>query len=116
MEQRRYNQRFLDAASDNTLPEVSSKTMIEKHASKIYTHTVFDEFLEQVQAAPCSCAVRGFSEQENVDIIGVEDAYKQRRIFQVAHNNESLETTCTCKMFEMKGILCKQIIWIISGK
>ncbi|XP_074264481.1 protein FAR1-RELATED SEQUENCE 2-like [Silene latifolia] len=83
MEQQRYNQRFLDAASDSTLPEVSSKTMIEKHASKIYTHTVFYEFQEQVQAAPCSCAIRGFSEQGNMDIIGVEDAYKQRRIFQI---------------------------------
>ncbi|XP_074300112.1 protein FAR1-RELATED SEQUENCE 1-like [Silene latifolia] len=97
MKQQRYNHRFLDAASDNTLPQVYSKTMIEKHASKIYTHTVFYEFQEQVQMTPCSCAVRGFSEQ-------------------VTHNNESKETTCTCKMFERKGILCKHIIWIISGK
>ncbi|XP_074290967.1 protein FAR1-RELATED SEQUENCE 2-like [Silene latifolia] len=116
MEQQRYNQRFLDAASDSTLPQVSSKTMIEKHASKIYTHTVFDEFQEQVQTTPCSCAVRGFSEQGNMDIIGVEDAYKKGRIFHVAHNNESKETTCTFKMLERKGILCKHIIWIISGK
>ncbi|XP_074297770.1 protein FAR1-RELATED SEQUENCE 5-like [Silene latifolia] len=62
MEQQRYNQRFPDAASDNTLPQVSSKTMIEKHASKIYTHTVFYEFQEQVHAAPCLYAVRGFFE------------------------------------------------------
>ncbi|XP_074277956.1 protein FAR1-RELATED SEQUENCE 5-like [Silene latifolia] len=115
MEQQLYNQRFLDAASD-TLPKVSSKTMIEKHASKIYTHTVFYEFQEQVQMAPCSCAVRGFSEQGNMHIINVKDAYRKHRIFQVAHNNESKETTCTCKMFERKGILCKHIIWIISGK
>ncbi|XP_074301208.1 protein FAR1-RELATED SEQUENCE 5-like [Silene latifolia] len=114
MEQQRYNHRFLDASSDSTF----SKTMIEKHASKIYTHThtVFYEFQEQVQMAPCSCAVRGFSEQGNMHIINVEDAYKKYRIFQVAHNNESKETTCTCKMFERKGILCKHIIWIISGK
>ncbi|XP_074271740.1 protein FAR-RED IMPAIRED RESPONSE 1-like [Silene latifolia] len=108
MEQQRYNHRFLDAASDSTLPQVFSKTMIEKHASKIYTHTVFYEFQEQVQMAPCSCAVRGFSEQGNMHIINVEDAYRKHRIFQ--------ETTCTCKMFERKGILCKHIIWIISGK
>ncbi|XP_074301020.1 protein FAR-RED IMPAIRED RESPONSE 1-like [Silene latifolia] len=97
MEQQRYNHRFLDAASDSTLPQ---------------------EFQEQVQMAPCSCAVRGFSEQGNMHIINVEDAYRKHRIFQnaVAHNNESKETTCTCKMFERKGILCKHIIWIISGK
>ncbi|XP_074310304.1 protein FAR1-RELATED SEQUENCE 5-like [Silene latifolia] len=116
MEQQRYNHRFLDAASDSTLPQVSSKTMIEKHASKIYTHTIFYEFQEQVQMAPCSCAVRGFSEQGNMHIINVEDAYRKHRIFQVAHNNESKETTCTCKMFERKGILCKHIIWIISKR
>ncbi|XP_074306050.1 protein FAR1-RELATED SEQUENCE 5-like [Silene latifolia] len=115
MEQR-YNHRFLDAASDSTLPQVSSKTMIEKHASKIYTHTVFFEFQEQVQMAPCSCAVRGFSEQGNMHIINVEVSYRKHRIFQVAYNNESKETTCTCKMFERKGILCKHIISIISGK
>ncbi|XP_074278009.1 protein FAR1-RELATED SEQUENCE 3-like [Silene latifolia] len=102
IEQQRYNQRFLDAASYSTLPEGFSKTMIEKHASKIYTHTIFYEFQVQVQAALCSCAVRGFSEQGNVDIIGVEDAYKQRIIFQVAHNNESKEPICMCKMFERK--------------
>ncbi|XP_074294079.1 protein FAR1-RELATED SEQUENCE 5-like [Silene latifolia] len=116
MEQQCYNHRSLDAANDSTLPQVSSKTMIEKHASKIYTHTVFYEFQEQVQMASCSCAVRGFSEQGNMHIINVEDAYRKHRIFQVAHNNESKETTCTCKMFERKGILCKHIIWIISGK
>ncbi|XP_074271296.1 protein FAR1-RELATED SEQUENCE 2-like [Silene latifolia] len=116
VEQQCYTQRFLDASSDNTLPEVSSKTMIENHASKIYTHTIFYEFQEQVQAGPCSCAVRGLSKQGNLDIIGVEDAYKQHRIFHVAHNNESKGTTCKCKMFERKGILCKHIIWIISGK
>ncbi|XP_074266738.1 protein FAR1-RELATED SEQUENCE 1-like [Silene latifolia] len=153
MEQQRYNHRFLDAASDSTLPRRKSKldaknvespmpkesdeVIVEevspnakesdavptkvrdkpiKHASKIYTHTVFYEFQEQVQMAPCSCAVRGFSEQGNMHIINVEDAYKKHRIFQVAHNNESKETTCTCKMFERKGILCKHIIWIISGK
>ncbi|XP_074301136.1 protein FAR-RED ELONGATED HYPOCOTYL 3-like [Silene latifolia] len=101
MEQQRYNHRFLDAASDSTLPQVSSKTMIEKHASKIYTHTVFYEFQEQVQMAPCSCAVRGFSKQVNMHIKNVEDAYRKHRTFQ---------------MFERKGILCKHIIWIISGK
>ncbi|XP_074283170.1 uncharacterized protein LOC141607715 [Silene latifolia] len=82
MEQQRYNQRFLDAASDSTLPQVSSKTMIEKHTSKIYTHTVFYEIQEQVQTAPCSCAVRGFSEQGNMHIISVEDVYRKHRIFQ----------------------------------
>ncbi|XP_074282599.1 protein FAR1-RELATED SEQUENCE 5-like [Silene latifolia] len=117
MEQQRYNHRFLDALQvTKTLPQVSSKTMIEKHASKIYTHTVFYEFQEQVQMAPCSCAVVGFSEQGNMHIINVEDAYRKHRVFQVAHNNESKETTCTCKMFERKGILCKHIIWIISEK
>ncbi|XP_074297761.1 protein FAR1-RELATED SEQUENCE 5-like [Silene latifolia] len=69
MEQQRYNKRLLDAVSDSTLPQVSSKTMIDKYASKIYTHTVFYEFQEQVQMAPCSCAVRGFSEQGNMHII-----------------------------------------------
>ncbi|XP_074300215.1 protein FAR1-RELATED SEQUENCE 5-like [Silene latifolia] len=44
------------------------------------------------------------------------DAASDRTLPQVAHNNESKETTCTCKMFERKGILCKHIIWIISGK
>ncbi|XP_074300331.1 protein FAR1-RELATED SEQUENCE 2-like [Silene latifolia] len=116
MEQQHYNQIFLDAPSDSMLPRVSSKTMMEKHASKIYTQTVFYEFQEQVQAAPCSCAVREFLEQGNMDIISVEVAYMKRRIFQVAHDNKSKETTCTCKMFERKGILCKHFIRIISEK
>ncbi|XP_074305915.1 protein FAR1-RELATED SEQUENCE 9-like [Silene latifolia] len=111
MEQQHYNQRFLDAASDSTLPHVYSKTMIEKHASKIYTHTVFYEFQEQVEMAPSSCAVRGFSDQGNMHIISVEDSYRKHRIFQ-----ESKETTCMCRMFKRKEILCKHIIWIISRK
>ncbi|XP_074283038.1 protein FAR-RED IMPAIRED RESPONSE 1-like [Silene latifolia] len=80
------------------------------------THTVFCEFQEQVQMAPCSCAIKGFSEQGNMNIISVEDAYRKHKIFQVTHNKESKETTCTCKMFERKGIICKHVIWIISGK
>ncbi|XP_074283581.1 protein FAR1-RELATED SEQUENCE 5-like [Silene latifolia] len=45
-----------------------------------------------------------------------QQRYNHRFLDAVAHNNESKETTCTCKMFERKGILCKHIIWIISGK
>ncbi|XP_074271543.1 protein FAR-RED IMPAIRED RESPONSE 1-like [Silene latifolia] len=103
MEQQRYNHRFLDAASDSTLPQVSSKTMIEKHASKIYTHTVFYEFQEQVQMAPCSCAVRRFSEQGNMHIINVEDAYGKHRIFQEkdckAYRSKDIETRWTKKSY-----------------
>ncbi|XP_074318641.1 protein FAR1-RELATED SEQUENCE 5-like [Silene latifolia] len=102
MEQQRYNHRFLDAASDSTLPQVSSKTMIEKHASKIYTHTVFYEFQEQVQMAPCSCAVVGFSEQGNMHIINVEDAYRKHRVFQEKdskHTEQDIETRWTKKSY-----------------
>ncbi|XP_074315166.1 protein FAR1-RELATED SEQUENCE 2-like [Silene latifolia] len=101
MEQQRYNHRLLDAASDSTLPQVSSKTMIEKHASKIYTHAVFYEFQEQVQMAPCSCAVVGFSEQGNMHIINVEDAYRKHRVFQdcKAYRSKDIETRWTKKSY-----------------
>ncbi|XP_074301563.1 protein FAR1-RELATED SEQUENCE 2-like [Silene latifolia] len=88
---------------------------LKKNGLKVQwnNNAIIRDFLMLQVTARCHI---GFPEKGNMDIMGVEDAYRKGRIFQVAHNNESKETTCTCKMFERKGILCKHIIWIISGK
>ncbi|KAK9733468.1 hypothetical protein RND81_04G069600, partial [Saponaria officinalis] len=38
------------------------------------------------------------------------------KTFKVFYNISTTAATCTCKLFERKGLLCRHILWVYSGK
>ncbi|XP_074306440.1 uncharacterized protein LOC141641685 [Silene latifolia] len=36
--------------------------------------------------------------------------------YQIVFNSTSTDAECSCKLFNRKGIICRHIIWVFSGK
>ncbi|XP_074301397.1 protein FAR1-RELATED SEQUENCE 5-like [Silene latifolia] len=85
----RHTQKQLDRDDDCTLPQLATSLKLEAHASKVYTNR-FLVFSSRSFASICSLSVGGFTPPANgVELIGIADA---------------------------KGIICRHIIWVYSGK
>ncbi|KAK9668036.1 hypothetical protein RND81_13G030800 [Saponaria officinalis] len=69
----------------------------------------------EVKAAIMSCGVGGFTREQDVEITDVHDA-GTCKTFKVFYNISTTAATCTCKLFERRGLLCRHILWVYSGK
>ncbi|XP_074299562.1 protein FAR1-RELATED SEQUENCE 9-like [Silene latifolia] len=115
MDQQRYAQTCLDKDSDHSLPNLVSPLAIEKHASTMYTYAVFKEFREEVETTICSCGVLGVTHDTDHEYSEVGDGIIDK-IFRVMYTIPTKEATCSCKLFERKGLLCSHIICVWQGK
>ncbi|KAK9755273.1 hypothetical protein RND81_01G014300 [Saponaria officinalis] len=115
MDQQRYTQKCLDRDSDYSLPETKTLLKLESHASTVFTHTLFYEFQQQCIDSLHSCSAGDCSRDVTTRFIGVDDSMMNKS-YIVAYNPTTIDATCSCKMFERKGYICKHIIWIFSGK
>ncbi|XP_074314277.1 protein FAR1-RELATED SEQUENCE 5-like [Silene latifolia] len=55
------------------------------------------------------------SREGSTRFLEVEDSIFNKT-YTVAFNPSTFDATCSCKLFERKGYICKHIIWILSGK
>ncbi|XP_074314101.1 protein FAR1-RELATED SEQUENCE 5-like [Silene latifolia] len=83
----RHTQKQLDRDDDCTLPQLSTSLKLEAHASMVYTNSDFADFQLEATASICSLSVGGFTPPVN----GIE-------------------------LLNRKGIICRHIIWVYSGK
>ncbi|XP_074266014.1 protein FAR1-RELATED SEQUENCE 3-like [Silene latifolia] len=112
----RYTQKSLDRDSDHSLPQTKTLLSLELHASIVYTHALFYEF----QQSRCvdslnSCSAGDSSREGKIRFLEVEDSIFNKS-YTIAFNPSTFDATCSCKLFERKGYICKHIIWILSGK
>ncbi|XP_074299546.1 protein FAR1-RELATED SEQUENCE 5-like [Silene latifolia] len=82
----RHTQKQLDRDDDCTLPQLATSLKLEAHASKVYTNAAFLDFQVEASTSICSLSVGGFTPPA-----------KRCRI-------------------NWKGIICRHIIWVYSGK
>ncbi|XP_074288470.1 protein FAR1-RELATED SEQUENCE 5-like [Silene latifolia] len=62
-----------------------------------------------------SCSAGDSSREGSTRFLEVEDSIFNKT-YTVAFNPSTFDATCSCKLFERKGYICKHIIWILSGK
>ncbi|XP_074314322.1 protein FAR1-RELATED SEQUENCE 5-like [Silene latifolia] len=75
-----------------------------------------DYFQLEATASICSLSVGGFTPLANgIEVIGIADARTQK-IYQVVYNSTTNDAECSSKLFNRKGIICRHIIWVYSGK
>ncbi|XP_074306242.1 protein FAR1-RELATED SEQUENCE 5-like [Silene latifolia] len=124
MDQQRYTQKSLDRDSDHSLPQTKTLLSLELHASTVYTHALFYEFQQQCVDVGVSvlnidslnsCSAGDSSREGSTRFLEVEDSIFNKS-YTVAFNPSTFDATCSCKLFERKGYICKHIIWILSGK
>ncbi|XP_074314471.1 protein FAR1-RELATED SEQUENCE 5-like [Silene latifolia] len=81
-----------------------------------WSQLVNEHNLEEATASICSLSVGGFTPPTNgIEVIGIADARTQKT-YQVVYNSTTNDAECSCKLFNIKGIICRHIIWVSSGK
>ncbi|XP_074282796.1 protein FAR-RED IMPAIRED RESPONSE 1-like [Silene latifolia] len=90
---------------------------LEKHASEIYTPTIFGEFQKEVEAACYSCGV-GDKEKDKIYPILYTDIIDQVRnkTYKVGFKKDDVSVVCTCKKFERHGILCRHALRVFKDR
>ncbi|XP_074291713.1 protein FAR-RED IMPAIRED RESPONSE 1-like [Silene latifolia] len=113
LDQQRHNQKRLDNENRHSNPKLCSKLAIECDSAKICTHDISEEFQEELKNAIGGFSCKGFLELNNLEVTTLTDSLGGHN-FDVQYNPGTFEASCSCKLFERKGLLCRHIIWIYS--
>ncbi|XP_074318394.1 protein FAR-RED IMPAIRED RESPONSE 1-like [Silene latifolia] len=114
MDQQRHTQKQIDNCNRHSFPEISTHLPIEVHGAQVYSHKVFEEFKEEAKCSIGTCTSRGFTESGSLEVTTVRDLNRDRN-YEVTYCPDTLKATCSCRMLERKGIICRHVIWIYSS-
>jgi hypothetical protein len=98
----------------HTTPVLHTPWVVEKQASMLYSHKVFNIFQEEVVAARDHCSILETTQKEDVKYVIVGDGSMKDRMVQWCTTN--IFGRCSCKLFEKMGIPCRHIILALRGE
>ncbi|XP_074305156.1 protein FAR-RED IMPAIRED RESPONSE 1-like [Silene latifolia] len=114
MDAQRWKYSKVMADDKNCYPKLTTPLLLEKQASEVYTIVIFYIFQVEVQAACYTCghlpSPNATGENDNISIIDREKD-KEHKV-DLSDNKFS----CSCKMFERIGILCRHILWVLKDR
>ena len=110
MDSQRHDQDKLNSESKRTKPQFVTRLLLEKHASLVYTHKIFYKFQHEFQHATFNCGVSkvNISGQEIVD-------NTRKRTYALSYIITSNSVSCSYKMFELMGLSCRRILFVMKG-
>ncbi|KAI7734957.1 hypothetical protein M8C21_006362 [Ambrosia artemisiifolia] len=101
-----------DSDTWNKPPALKSPSPFEKHVSGIYTHAVFKKFQSEVLGSS-ACMPKKDAHVDMIITYRVSE-YEQPLDFNVYYNESTSEVSCTCRLFEFKGYLCRHILIVLQ--
>ncbi|XP_071741266.1 protein FAR1-RELATED SEQUENCE 5-like [Rutidosis leptorrhynchoides] len=137
MHSQRFTQSKNDHESEYTSPDIADDaSTIERDAAKIFTRTVFMEIQKEIQAATKDCMSRNFSDSNGIkkytiidrsvkdmnllideSIDRVEKPFHFDELIhkqsEVEYKVESQEFLCSCRHFEIFGLVCRHIFFVL---
>lgn len=93
-------------------PALKSPSPWEKQMSTIYTHAIFKKFQVEVLGV-VGCHPKKEKEMGGTVNFRVDDCEKNEN-FVVTWNEVKHEVSCSCLMFEYKGILCRHAMLVLQ--
>ncbi|XP_074277158.1 protein FAR1-RELATED SEQUENCE 2-like [Silene latifolia] len=104
-------------AQSKTPSRLSTPLALEKHASEIYTPTIFDEFQKEVEAACYSCGVGDKEKDKTYPILYTYIIDQVRnKTYKVDFKKDDVSVVCTCKKFERHGMLCRHALCVFKDR
>ncbi|XP_042027286.1 protein FAR1-RELATED SEQUENCE 5-like [Salvia splendens] len=113
VEFQRNSRTALDYHDATALPILATTLPFEKHASTLYTDTMFRKIQEEIVEGNDRCRVLGFSSTEFVDTYKPGDS--NRKSYLVTHDRSAESYYCECKLFGRHGYLCRHIFFIFRN-
>ncbi|XP_031101917.1 protein FAR1-RELATED SEQUENCE 5-like [Ipomoea triloba] len=99
-----HNHAKLTSDSEGNIPKMKTPLPTEKHASTVYTLSIFYDIQKEICTTCFNCRV--LSVREDGDILYYEIKDGSDRKFTVEHNVTEKKAVCSCKMFGRIGLLC----------
>lgn len=100
---------------DSCLPQPITEKEIEKHASYLYTRTMFYKVQKQIKS---SCFHISLACQptvvDGVNRYVVRDKSFDDRLFEVEFSFSNNDVACSCKLFTRVGYLCRHCFYILG--
>lgn len=107
---KRYNELQVEYALCQKLPMVKINVKMLKQAGDLYTKTIFEEFQDEfVNSIETTIEDILHDGDTTVYTVVDDDDTKVRKV--MINNNDSL--ACSCRKFEIKGILCSQFLKVL---
>ncbi|KAK1415134.1 hypothetical protein QVD17_30906 [Tagetes erecta] len=131
MEKQRYIQEMLDHHSRNTVPKFKTELQIERHASKLYTRTIFKLMQIEITESVWRCSHKTIVSEEGIEVYYVNEkrhvnetedeeikriqlyTTERRNEFKVLHNKIDGSTVCICEHYLRLGILCRHALYVL---
>ncbi|XP_042023030.1 protein FAR1-RELATED SEQUENCE 5-like [Salvia splendens] len=113
VEFQRNSRTALDYHDATALPILATTLPFEKHASTLYTDTMFRKIQEEIVEGNDRCRVLGFSSTEFVDTYKLGDSH--RKSYLVTYDRSAESYYCECKLFGRHGYLCRHIFFIFRN-
>lgn len=101
-----------DSDTWNKPPTLRSPSPFEKHVSGIYTHAVFKKFQVEVLGA-AACTPKNEA-QEDMTVTFRVSEFQKIFDFNVFYNESTSEVSCSCRLFEFKGFLCRHALIVLQ--
>nr|KAJ0192508.1 hypothetical protein LSAT_V11C800389890 [Lactuca sativa] len=128
MERQRNNQIKFDFDTSTIIPIIKTPLEdMEKHASMVYTRTIFLMVQREILHSLVSCSQKSVTsgvvsdicivvveKKEKVDIDSEWNFNTSEGDFEVEFNREDLTVKCSCMLFERFGIFCRHIFCILK--
>ncbi|XP_011096826.1 protein FAR-RED IMPAIRED RESPONSE 1 isoform X2 [Sesamum indicum] len=93
-------------------PGLKSPSPYGKQMAKIYTHAVFKKFqVEVLGVVACHPKLEG--KDGPTTTFKVQD-FEQNQVHKVIWNEKTADTSCTCRLFEYNGFLCRHVMIILQ--
>ncbi|XP_058068468.1 protein FAR1-RELATED SEQUENCE 5-like [Magnolia sinica] len=104
-----------DFKTSYTKPIMKTGLPLESQAAEIYTRTIFLEFQEQLFQSLHHIA-EITKEDGPISTLRVVEFGAEKRPYTVKFDVTEERASCSCKMFEYAGILCRHVLRVFSMK
>ncbi|XP_050230035.1 protein FAR1-RELATED SEQUENCE 9 isoform X2 [Mercurialis annua] len=104
-----------DYDTTNTTPVLKTPSPMEKQAANLYTRRIFTKFQEELVETLANPATK-------VDDSGTLTTYRVAKFGEeikahtVHFNSFVMKASCSCQMFEYKGIICRHVLAVFRAK
>nr|GEU50893.1 FAR1 DNA binding domain, zinc finger, SWIM-type, MULE transposase domain, FHY3/FAR1 family [Tanacetum cinerariifolium] len=116
----RYTQKKNDHESRYNRPEFRTDWQLEKDAAELFTLNIFYEIQDEILASIAkwlSVNVEQMGQFEKYFIRDTEvkkwEDSSQFKVFEVLYSSSDTILTCSCKWYELYGLLCRHILYVL---
>ncbi|XP_076944392.1 protein FAR1-RELATED SEQUENCE 5-like [Bidens hawaiensis] len=113
----RHVQRELQNDTTTKRPPIETRLPIERHASYVYTITIFKEVQKEITKGLYHCACSRLETKDGLNIHYINHKDKRNGFvgeFKVCHHPIDDTFSCSCKGFTRIGYLCRHILKVFQ--